>query len=106
MAIKDRLDLHNKLGEIFGAPDRVYFQPPSGFQLKYPCLVYTVKNGDSINADNVTYAFFPFYDVTHIYKNPDEGLTMTKKLMLSLSGIRYDRAWRVDNLYHENLVVW
>lgn len=106
MPIQNRLELQKKLEDILGDPERVYFQPPSGDQLKYPCLIYGIKNGNGWHADNSPYAYFPFYDITHIYKDPDEGSRLTEKLMMSISGIRYDRAWRVDNLYHENMVVW
>lgn len=106
MPIRDRFELQSKLGSIFGDSTRIHYQPSSSDKLKYPCLIYTIKDGENWHADNKTYAFFPFYDVTHIYKNPDDGLAMTKKLIEGLDGVRYDRAWKVDNLYHENLVVW
>ena len=106
MPIQSRLELQAKLEALIGDPDRVWFQPPSEDQLKYPCLIYTVKDGEGWHANNHPYAFFPFYDVTYIYKDPDEGAAFVKKLMMAFPGIRYDRAWRVDNLYHDNMVVW
>ena len=106
MPFKDRLEVNQHLVDILGSEDRVYYQPPTGEELEYPCFAYTVKDGETWHADNNPYQFFPMYDVTHIYKNPDEGLAMTKKLVSETSGVRYDRAWRVDNLYHENVVVW
>lgn len=105
MPLQNRMDLHQKLVDILGSEDRVYFQPPNGEEIQYPCFVYTVKDGEAWHADNNPYSFFPLYDVTHIYKNPDSGAVTTKKLM-TLQGVRYDRSWRVDNLYHENVVVW
>lgn len=106
MPLKDRMELQYLLDDILGDPDRVYFQPPSGEDMRYPCFVYTIKDGETWHADDNSYGYFPIYDVTHIYKDPDEGAAMTRKLVMSLSGVRYDRSWKVDNLYHENIVVW
>ena len=107
MPWKNRLELQARLQEVSGYPEeQVLYQPPTGTKLKYPCIIYDSRQGDIEHADNNPYVFYPFYEVTHIYLDADSGLETTKKLCSKLQGARYDRAWTVDNLYHENIITW
>ena len=49
-----RLILQSALEAILGSRN-VYFQPPSGFQMQYPCIVYTLDNDFVARADNKIY---------------------------------------------------
>ena len=35
-----RLALHNELVSILGDSKRVYYSPPNGSNIKYPCIIY------------------------------------------------------------------
>jgi hypothetical protein len=51
--------------------DRVYFQPPEGLLLQYPCIVYRRDNARTQYADNEPYRSTKRYIVTVIDRNPD-----------------------------------
>lgn len=99
-----RLDLHNKLLEVFDEELPVYFQPPESIKMTYPCVVYNRRNGSSRHANNKRYIFVQEYDVTIIDKDADSRLPV-KLLMSDLPYCRYDRHWTADNLHHDNFVV-
>lgn len=90
----NRLLLSEKLHAIC---ENVYFQPPSGFQLKYPCIIYERSNGNSIYADDATYRYTQRYTVTCIDPNPDSELP---EKVAMLPCCRPDRYFTADNLNH------
>lgn len=65
-----RLELQALLEEAIGS-ENVYFQPPEGFKLEYPCVVYQLDRGQSEFADNKVYSHRRNYQVTFITRNPD-----------------------------------
>ena len=65
-----RLLLQAKLEEILGSRN-VYFQPPSGFQMQYPCIVYSRDRKDEKFADDRLYNKTMCYRVTIIDRDPD-----------------------------------
>ena len=92
-----RLDLHELLCTILGSRN-VYFQPPEGFKLSYPCIVYERDRIDSDHADNQPYLHHIRYSVTVIGKDPD---SLIPKKIADLPMCRYDRAFVSDNLHHD-----
>lgn len=77
--------------------DNVYFQPPSGYQLKYPCIIYERKTGDTIYADDFPYRHEKAYVITVI--DPDPDTTIPDKVAM-LQMCKEDRFFTSDNLNH------
>lgn len=96
-----RLDLDLVLRTLLGS-DNVYFQPPSGFNMSYPCIVYNRSNIRSEHADNRPYKHEKEYTVTVIDSNPDSDLPMK---VASLPRAQYDRGFRSGNLNHDVFVI-
>lgn len=92
-----RLDFQTLLEAILGS-ENVYFQPPSGFMLSYPCIVYNRSNIRAAHADNAPYKHIYEYTVTVIDVNPDSEIPMK---VASLPRCEYDRGFRSGNLNHD-----
>lgn len=94
----NRLDLHAELLALMeGNP--VYFQPPESIKLKYPCLVYSRRAGDTKYADNYPYNYKPEYQLTLIDKDPDSKFVL--KLIMAFPMIRHTNFFISDNLNHD-----
>lgn len=93
----NRLKLHAKLESLIGNSN-VYFQPPASKELAYPCVIYSIGNGDVKYANDGVYCFTNRYTVSFIYKRPMPGLIET--IVRELPKCREDRVYVVDNLNH------
>lgn len=101
-----RLELQ-KLFETFTAPyvkesDRtrhVYFNPPPGFQMEYPCIVYEEGRPTSYHADNVKYLHFPRWKVTTMTKDP-EALDLAPQVELLPHCSYANPPFRSDGVVH------
>lgn len=91
---RPRSQLHSLLKAF--TPD-VYFQPPNGLALKYPCIVYKIDNADTKFADNKPYSYTERYQITVIDQDPDTALRF---LVAALPMCRFDRAFASDDLNH------
>ena len=91
---KQRLDLH---GIFLEMTPNVYYQPPDGAQMKYPCIVYFLDNYDDVYADNIKYKTKKRYEVTVIDKDPESPIV---DQIRELQYCRLDRHFTVDNLHH------
>ncbi len=81
-----RLELQTqfeKIAEEYVKPgDRtkhVYFDPPVGIQLEYPCIVYRESRPVIYHADNQKYLNFPHWTVTTMTQDP-EALDLAPKV--------------------------
>lgn len=104
-----RLQLHEKLCKVLDEEDNLteesdvpksyncYYSPPTGFQMKYPCIVYSLTNELSQYADNSKYLRKYRWSVTVIDRNPDSEIVDRMK---NLSYCSFDRSFTTDNLYH------
>ena len=92
-----RLELHAKLQELVGNTN-VYFQPPASVKLSYPCIIYSIGNGDAKHADNMVYKFVNSYELLFIYKKPN--LEIIETVLRELPMCRLNRAYCADNLNH------
>lgn len=92
-----RLDLHEILKEITG-PLEVYFQPPKNLAIRYPCIIYSKDSAETVFASDKPYLYELRYQVTVIDGNPD---SVIPKQIAALPKTRFDRAYVVDNLYHD-----
>jgi hypothetical protein len=81
----------------------LYFQPPSGYKLKYPCIVYSMSKIRNNTANDDVYIQHSFYTVTVIDSDPDS------KIAAGLSRIPkcgFDRQFVSDNLYHTSFTLY
>ena len=67
---KPRSKLSEILHEIC---DEVHFQPPTGFKLKYPCIIYELERMNVRRADNAAYTLYDEYLITYITRDPDDS---------------------------------
>lgn len=99
-----RLKLHNKLVGLVGPKVRVYYQPPDGIQLSYPCVIYEFSGITTDWADNLAYKKVRNYSITVITQDPDDELP--EKIYEAFSGASYDQTLLNDNLYHHIITVY
>lgn len=92
-----RIDLHALLIEAVGSRN-VYFQPPEGFKMSYPCIVYEREKITSDHANNKPYLHHKRYSVTVIDKDP-ESLIPDK--IAAFPTCQHDRHFVSDNLHHD-----
>lgn len=92
-----RLQLHDKLLEVLGSPN-VYFQPPSGFQMVYPCIVYSRDRKDEIFADDLLYNKTFCYRVMVIDRDPDSEIP---ERLAELPFCSFVTHYKVDQLNHD-----
>ena len=92
-----RLELHERLCKILGSRN-VYFQPPTGFMMEYPCIVYKRSGSNTLHADNTPYFVKKQYTVTVISRDPDNDIGDKVMKMLHCG---YDTSFPKDNLHHD-----
>ena len=76
----------------------VYYNPPTGFQLEFPCFVY--EDGDpNVNyADNLKYCHFPHWKITTISR--DRESADLAPLLEKFPRCSYSTSFISDNLAH------
>ena len=77
--------------------DNVYFQPPTGTKIKYPCIIYDLENFDVRHADNAKYTLYDRYQITYITRDPDDNVKYQIEQMQMCSSEHF---FISDNLYH------
>ena len=97
-----RQDLQSRFEEILGSR-YVYFQPPESIKLKYPCIIYSLADIYTRNADDRHYSMQKVYTVSVISRDPDNTIAET---ILEMPKTRFDRRYVVDNLYHDILTLY
>ena len=104
-----RLELHDIFVGILGTEGqvetRVYFQPPTGFLMKYPCIVYHRGEIDTRTAyaNNKLYRDMKAYTVTVIDPDPD-SLIPDKVQKLRYS--HFTRSFTNQNLNHDVFTIY
>lgn len=96
-----RLELHDELLTFL---PNVYFQPPSGFQMVYPCIVYNKTGKMRHFANDVIYKSQQEYVLMVIDKNPDSTVADSIEKYFPSCGI--DQYYTVDNLNHTTLKLY
>lgn len=92
-----RADLHELLVAALGSRN-VYFQPPEGFKMSYPCIVYERELISGKYANNKPYLLHNRYSVTVIDRDP-ESLIPGRIAMFPTC--HHDRHFVNDNLIHD-----
>ena len=95
--MRTRESLQKKLEDLLKTRN-VYFQPPEGFKMKYPCITYNLNSLGVRHADNKAYFMMNRYDLTIIDKDPNSPII--RKLMNEFELISFDRTFINDNLNH------
>jgi hypothetical protein len=90
-----RLQLHSALVAL---TPNVYFQPPEGLSMEYPCIVYRRDTADTIHADNGPYSITKRYLVTVIDKDPDSAIPDG---VAALPMCVHNRFYAKDHLNHD-----
>lgn len=93
---KSRYDLDKILRDILGS-DNVYFSPPDGMRMNYPCVVYHLSSIRTVKADNKKYLKIPRYTITLIDEDPD---SIYMEPLLDLPHCSMDNVFTYDNLNH------
>ena len=94
-----RSDLHQELKRQFQRPNEphVYYQPPEGLKLVYPCIVYKLNGLPDRYADNLPYFSYREYQLTVIDPDPESDL---RERVARLKWCRFVRSFVNDNLHH------
>lgn len=90
-----RLELHS---ELLLFVEHAYFQPPSGFKMKYPCVVYNKTPKQKQYASNGVYLKRQAYQITVIDKNPDSDIA--DRIEEYFDYCKVNNHAVVDNLHH------
>ena len=98
----NRLELHEQLCTLLGARN-VYFQPPNGLQMTYPCIVYDRTKIRTQFASGRPYLHQKQYTVTAIGQDPDSALP---DRIAEMPTCKHDRAFKADNLYHDVFTIY
>lgn len=93
----NRLKLQTKLEELLGCRN-VYFQPPSGFQLKFPCIIYELGIIQNRMADNKKYHMRSKYKITLIDDDPDNSYV--ELLLTELPRLQMINSFKTEGYYH------
>ena len=96
-------NLQDELVAILGTRN-VYFQPPDGTQLKYPCIVYERSDINVARADNYLYKAKNRYSITVIDRRPDN--TIVDTILRHFTNCRFDRHFVSDNLNHDVITLF
>lgn len=91
-----RVELQRMLEGLLGTRN-VYFQPPTGMKLQYPCIVYHLDAANDVHASDRIYRRLYRYSLTYITKNPEDPMRDT---IDNLQYCRFDRFFVSDNLNH------
>ena len=102
--MRTRLELQNELVSLFN-PDgsqqtiRIYFDPPEGTKLTYPCLLYEYAGYRTDYGDNIHYLRNRSYDLTFIDQDPD-SLWPERMYDHFVPYCSPGKPYCADNLYH------
>lgn len=92
-----RSSLSQMLHNITGVKG-IYYQPPNGTEMKYPCIVYERNDIRNVHADDNVYVQHHMWTITVIDKDPDSNIVQQVSM---IRGIRFDRHFASDGLNHD-----
>lgn len=102
MARVRRVEFNEILKAVLGS-DNVYFQPPEGRALSYPCIVYERDKASTRHADNLPYTFSQAYQVTYIDHDPDSDVI---DKLAALPTSEFSRHFATSGLNHDVFVIY
>lgn len=92
-----RQQFQDLLSSISGV-QKAYFQPPEGYLMKYPCIVYSRDDTYKQFANNNPYIIVYRYLVTAIDRNPDSPIFRALELLPKSTFVR---AYAKGDLNHQ-----
>lgn len=98
--LERRLELHEMLSNICSNCE---FEPPTGMQLEYPCIVYNRVNNLTEHANNTPYKIETRYTVTVIDPDPDSEIVPKMELLPKCT---YDTHFENDGLVHDVFTIY
>ena len=93
-----RLDLHEELLKFL---PNTYFQPPTGLQMTYPCIVYSKTGKSKSLANDGVYLNTQGYKLMIIERNPDSSVA--DEIESNFQHCIIEQYYTVSNLYHTTL---
>ena len=96
MSQNRRVQLQRNLELLLGSRN-VYYQPPTGTKLNYPCIVYNLSTANDVHADDKIYRRLYRYTLIYITKDPDDPM---RDKIDDVPYCAFDRPVVNDNLYH------
>lgn len=100
---RNRANLSSKFREILGS-NNVYFQPPEGQKMHYPCIIYKLDGNDVDHADNRIFQEKKRYAITVIDYDPDSKIY--EQILYAFKCCSFDRTAVSDNLNHWYLTLY
>lgn len=94
----DQLQLQSLLESFLPEDGKVYFQPPNGLQMVYPCIVFKRDSAETEFAGNNPYRYTKRYQVTVIDRDPNSDIP---DKIAALPLCSFDRFYTADNLNHD-----
>lgn len=91
-----REDLNQKLKDISGL-DNVYFSPPNGLDIKYPCIIYQLVGQNNSFADDIKYRKLNRYSITIVDEDPDSKI---HEKISEMNYCSFSRFYVADYLNH------
>lgn len=92
-----RVELQIILENLLGSSN-VYFQPPTGFQMKYPAIVYERDYAKTEYASNLPYLYAKRYEIMVIDRDPDSPIP---DRVSKLPYCAFSRHFKAENLNHD-----
>lgn len=74
-----------------------YYSPPTGFNMRYPCIKYDLSDPNVVHADNIPYLMQLQWDITIIDEDPDSKLA---DVFFNMPKCKFDRKYSSENLNH------
>lgn len=103
-----RLELQEKLKQFVGNGN-VYFEPPEGYKMSFPCIVYKLSGADVLRANDTIHRFVKRYSVTYISTDVDEGESwrpsakeggLIENFLRTFEHSSFERPFKSDNKMH------
>lgn len=82
----------------------VYFNPPEGIRMEYPCVRITRTGVYTMRAENGNYLMFDRYSYVYITQDPEDP--NIHGILKLFTRIRHASTVTKDNLYNENYVLY
>lgn len=97
-----RVELQHILEHALGSKN-VYFKPPIGLKMQYPCIRYRLVDLDIKRANNKVYSAVPQYEL--IYISQDQATEILDRL-LDIPTINPTRMYEASGLYHNMFTLY
>lgn len=108
--MRSRQKLQSELEGLLGTDHlpaekrRVYFQPPSGTKIEYPCIIFELSRTDVQPADNSKFIKYNEYHVKHMFKSLKNEIK--DKLLDNFHHISHDTRFISNSIYNDEFTLY